>query len=126
MNLMSLHVHAFGILIHSGSNASFVFIFSLLIFFPPFLFQLVKDCAVCCCGDGGIEISRGAIGSDTDRILPLPYPYPHPTFGYGYGYEYWRMWKNDIRIRQNQISDINRILADRMRILIGYVKSGYG
>ena len=30
---------------------------------------------------------RGAIGSDTDRILPLPYSYPHPTFGY----EYWRM-----------------------------------
>jgi len=68
--------------------------------------------------------TRGAIGSDTDRILPLPYPYPHPTFGYGYGY--LQMGKNDICIRQNRISDINRILANRMRILIGYVKNGYG
>ena len=73
-------------------------------------------------------VRRGVIGSDTDWILPLPYPYPHPTFGYGYGYGYgyWRMWKNDIHIRQNRISDINRILADRMRILIGYIKNGYG
>jgi len=23
---------------------------------------------------------RGAVGSDTDRILSLPYMYPHPTF----------------------------------------------
>ena len=53
-----------------------------------------------------------------DRILSLPYSYPHPTFGY----EYWRMWKNDIRIRQNQILDMYQILADHMRILIGYVK----
>ena len=30
--------------------------------------------------------------------------------------------KNDIRIRQNRISDIVRILVDRMRTLIGYVK----
>ena len=39
------------------------------------------------------------IGSDTNKKLLLPYPYSHLLFGYGYGYEYWRMWKNDIRIR---------------------------
>ena len=65
---------------------------------------------------------NGAIGSDTDRILSLPYLYLHPTFGFGYGYRYWRVWKNDICIHQNQISDMDRILADRIRILIGYVK----
>ena len=73
------------------------------------------------------SLARGAIGSDTDRILRLPYSYPHPTFGYGYGYgyRYWWMWKNDIRIHQNRISDMDAILADRTRILIGYVKNGY-
>ena len=52
--------------------------------------------------------TRGAIGSDTDRILLLPYPYLYPTIGY----RYWGMRKNKIRIRQNRISDMNRILAD--------------
>jgi len=33
-----------------------------------------------------------------------------------------RYEKNDIRIRQNRISYTDLILADRMRILIGYVK----
>ena len=33
-------------------------------------------------------ILRGAIGSDTDRVLLLPYQYLHPTFGYGYEYGY--------------------------------------
>ena len=54
--------------------------------------------------------------------IALPYPYPHPAFRYEYRYGYWRMWKNDIRIHQNQISDTDRILVDRMRILIRYVK----
>ena len=34
-----------------------------------------------------------------------------------------RCEKNDIRIRQNRVSDTDRILADQMRILIGYTKT---
>jgi len=63
---------------------------------------------------------RGVIRSNTDWIFPLPYSYPHSTFGYRY--RYYRMWKNDIRIRQNQILDTCRILTDQM-ILIGYEKT---
>ena len=45
------------------------------------------------------NIQASDIGSDTDMIFLLSYPYPHLTFEYGYRYKYWRMWKNDTRIR---------------------------
>ena len=59
----------------------------------------------------------------SDQILSLSYLYPHPTFGYGYGSEYQQIWENNICVRQNWISNTDRILADQMRILIGYAKT---
>ena len=59
-------------------------------------------------------MNRGAIRSDTDRILFLTYLYPHSTFEKDTDPDIDGCEKNDIYIRQNWISDMNQILADQM------------
>ena len=68
--------------------------------------------SLCCClGLAGhrsmgcvimfVAVSRGANGSDTDRIVVKSYPYLLLFFGYGYGSDIRRM-----RIDKDRISDI--------------------
>ena len=68
-------------------------------------------------------VSRGANGSDTDRIVVKPYPYPLLISGYGYGSDIRRIHTDTDRISVDIYINIFIIYGKLYDI---YLLFGYG